>query len=81
MRHYEIILLKPVKIGNFRFFKRFCSGRTFETKRNAIKYAKSLMELNKYPIFKVIKVETDINGNFCKGYSGLELISKALKGV
>lgn len=81
MRHYEIILLKPVKVGNVRFFKSFCSGTTFKTKRNAIKYAKFLMELNEYSIFKVVKVETDINGDFCKGYSGLELERKALKGV
>lgn len=81
MRHYEIILIKPVKVGSFRFFKTFCSCRTFETKSNAVKYAKSFMELNEYPMFKVVKVETDINGDFCKEYSGLELERKALKGV
>ena len=81
MKHYEIILFKPVNIGNRKFFKDFCSCRVFKTKRNAIKYAKFLMKLNEYPIFKVVKVETKINGDFCKGYSGLELKRKALKGV
>lgn len=73
MRHYEIVFIKIVEIGGIKTIKWSASCRTFDTKRNAIRYAEQSKGDRHY---RVYKVETDINGNPTKGYTGLELVNK-----
>jgi hypothetical protein len=45
-------------------------------KKNAIRYAEQIKDNRQY---RVYKVETDINGNPTKGYTGFELVNKLYK--
>ena len=82
MHHYEVILMERHNLYlNTWIWKWMTSEKTFCLKKNAIKYAESIAKLNNYSFFNVVRVETDINGNPCQGYSGLENINRAIKGA
>ena len=78
MRHYEVLFYKIVKVGGIRFPSWLASERIFDKKRNAIRYAEKVKGDRKY---KVVSVETDINGNPTRGHNPVQLIRNALKGV
>lgn len=76
MRHYEIVFFKRVEVCGIKTIEWSASGRTFDTKKNAIRYAEQNKDSRHY---RVYKVETDINGNPTKGYTGFELVNKLYK--
>ena len=76
MRHYEILFFKRCEIGGMKTIEWSASVRTFDTKRNAIHYAEQNKGNRNY---RVYKVETDINGNPTKGYTGFELVNNLYK--
>lgn len=73
MRHYEIVFFERVDICGLKSIRWSASYRTFDTKRNAIRYAEQNKGNRHY---RVYIVETDINGNPTKGYTGFDLVSK-----
>lgn len=76
MRHYEIVFFKRGEVGGMKTIKWSASGRIFDTKKNAIRYAEQNKDSRHY---RVYKVETDINGTPTKGYTGFELVNKLYK--
>lgn len=76
MRHYEILFFKREYVCGIKTIRWSASGRIFDTKRNAIRYAEQIKDNRQY---RVYKVETDINGNPTKGYTGFELVNKLYK--
>lgn len=76
MRHYEIVYFRRYKTTGQYIIDWSCSCKIFNSKKNAIRYA----EQNKGDRhYRVYKVETDINGNTTKGYTGFEVVNKLYK--
>lgn len=76
MRHYEIVFFRRYKTTGQYLIDWSCSYKTFNSKKNAIRYAEQVKDNRQ---FRVYKVETDINGNPTKGYTGFELVNKLYK--
>ena len=76
MRHYEIVFFKRGEVGGMKTIKWSASCRIFDTKKSAIRYAEQNKGNRHY---RVYKVETDINGNPTKGYTGFDLVNNLYK--
>lgn len=76
MKHYEIVFFRRYKKLGKYILDWSCSCKTFNSKKKAIRYSELIKGERQY---RVYKVETDINGNPTKGYTGFELVNKLYK--